>query len=769
MAFIEKPPPILELIKKAALERVRIHIQDNPEVPDDVAEYRPRTIQEDDVISSAEHNKELVALFESLRALYLQTDVLGSTLGRQDAVLKSAFREGKAGILKVINDIRVHTFLRKNIQYNDVRFVDFHTSRNHSTSVPLANVDTQSRVLKLPSQDSRPVELIGSSSGQASVRINHIGGGISGSLIQDFGPERILDRNETTFWADLILTSDPITQIYTTSKGVGRTSNGHISEVIVSLSEADTINTIRMLPFSEYPLIIIDLAFKNGSLDHWIPIEEFQETGPTLDWVEVQFSPVRAAEVRVTLLQENFIHGIYHLPERMVHATNLLEHAIADTYLDRIGVSSLDDSDIGRVTVSPELLAHIESLKEFDTLINAGPIPQERVREYELVQSLLNSVSKVLSRPNPLESLDLMEPIGILPEDRPEELLEVSTTEYLIGMSSFEALHVEYTPVGYYRTPAFNTIAVPIEISLEANESHVSLADDDGEYRLTSVEYNIDLGEGIILPLHPANHKVGVELSVKDEVIFVDRQTKKGFTRFLPNTGEIATVRVNGVRVPSTEYTFAPDLSRNQGDLEITSNYSPNSVYSISYAPTPSAAIIDVPTDVRPTKIRVPEIATGTDSNGRLDIQYVPYIEYEVINDEDNFINQTDGLWEYRPTNPASTVTIGGITYNSTNPNYEPIIITVNGVKAKNRTSYLSGEQPVFITDNLDTKVYQYFHMGRRVYFNRPLTETSISVEYSWLTQYAQVQITLRCFKQTGLDITPVIDNLTLRLKTSPL
>lgn len=765
MRFLDTAPEILKKIKSAAQRRIRNQIEAEPlELEGKPTAYAPREIPEDGLLSSVEFNYEMVALFEELRALYAQLGAIDLTSLKQQNVTADAFGATRAAILKVINDLRVHAFLRKNPEWTTARYVDFHVARNESQLPPLANIDTKTRQMKLARATQETVQLVHPSRGEARVSISHHGGGVSGSLIQDFNPERMLDTSDSTFWADLIVTDEPISQTYTRSKGDTRLCQGLVTEIDVTLAEASTINTIRMLPFAEYPITVIDLAYKESTgSDHWKQIPDFKEIEATLDWEEINFRPVRAAVLRVVFLQENFVKGIYHLPAGMVHATNLLEHSIADSYLSRVGTTGLSSAQVAEVSVSPELLGYLEALKDFQDELDNISLPQERVREYTLVQGLLERVGRVLSKPNIGETIDMLEPAGVIPEQEEEKLIEINTTEYMVGMRTLEVSKVTYSQYSFYASPKFHPGGTPVEISLGVDERHPTFIDQNGPYRLTSVEYEIDLGEGLKYPIHPDNQVYGTAPYVQDEHIELDRHSRYGKTRFLPSNLAVQ-VRKNGDIVPPQFYQF--QNTNGYGELTVTGEFSRTAVYTISYVPETGSMSLLLPALLNSTSLRVPETFDGTDEDARIQTAYIPYVEYSVINNATRFSKRDDeSAYEYLQT---GQYTVDGRNYNSGDV-YEPMTVYVNNVKAKNITDYSGGTQPAFTNTDDDSGIYEYFHVGSNVYFSQYIPDDQITVEYDWMVQHVQVQAKLKCFKQAGVDITPAVDSFIVKLETRPL
>lgn len=761
MPFVDKLPVLIEQIRKATTEALRDVLKEDPTLASNDASFRPREIPEGGLLNSSEFNYEQYALFLVLRSIYAQVSEIEATRRRHENVLTESFTKSRSALLKSINDLRVFTFLQQFPEYDDVKFVDFNTARNLSERAPLAKIDTESRFMRLAVTSQRTAR-INRENVEPKITISHHGGGRSGSMIQDFNPARMLDGDTSTYWADLIVADAPIVQEYKDSRGKSRRCDGLVTDVILHLSESSRINVIRLLPFGEYPIGVIDIAYKESQhSDNWIPLPGFIEQDAGLDWIELAFKPVHASLIRVTLYQRNYVQGIYHMPASMVHNTNLLEHSIAEAYKDRVGTSAISDPEVAQVAAFPELLGLLEAIGEFDSEVLRTDMPEERVREHELTEATLRAMARVLSRPDISLAKDMLEPAGLQVAPEEEELLEVKTTEYLVGLREVRVSYASYTPVSYYSSPKFSASKTPVEISLFVNEEHPQYSDAYGAFRLTGINYDIDLGEGLRLPIHPSNLS-----DIQDEFVYVDRHTRVGYTRFLPQSAAVI-VRKNGVRVNTTNYYFEIDETLSLGKLTILGDFSSIAIYTVTYTPHYSSSQIELLELINSTPIRVPESFDGTDETNKVVTKYIPFVAWQIINDATNFSKRVgEGVWEYIGDTSQA---VDGVTYSSENPIYEPIKVLVNNIKATNITDYSSSSQPVFSEVDPASKRYQYFHIGNYIYFNAPIADKQITVEYNWLVQHIQLVTTLRCFKQSGVDITPRINDYRLQIRTSPL
>ena len=100
---------------------------------------------------------------------------------------------------------------------------------------------------------------------------------------------------------------------------------------------------------------------------------------------------------------------------------------------------------------------------------------------------------------------------------------------------------------------------------------------------------------------------------------------------------------------------------------------------------------------------------------------------------------------------------------------YEPIEVIVDGVRAVNRTDYLSGEHPVMEPRKEGETRFEYIQAGKNLFFNGPITGKKILVSYNWLTQYLKVMATLRCNVPVSTIFTPKLDSARVRVKTTDL
>lgn len=100
-------------------------------------------------------------------------------------------------------------------------------------------------------------------------------------------------------------------------------------------------------------------------------------------------------------------------------------------------------------------------------------------------------------------------------------------------------------------------------------------------------------------------------------------------------------------------------------------------------------------------------------------------------------------------------------------PYYEPIVVKVGGKKANNVTNYMDRIQPAFAKANNQSLDYEYVQVGRNLYFNEPVNNAKIEVDYRYKTKYIQLIATLRSMQGGRSIATPIIDNYKIAMQTA--
>jgi hypothetical protein len=100
---------------------------------------------------------------------------------------------------------------------------------------------------------------------------------------------------------------------------------------------------------------------------------------------------------------------------------------------------------------------------------------------------------------------------------------------------------------------------------------------------------------------------------------------------------------------------------------------------------------------------------------------------------------------------------------------YEPLVVHVGDIRAFNITAYETGRHPAFLQTSDKNLRYEFLHVGRRLFFNRPILNRTITVQYRWMSQYIQTYATLRSHALGRISYTPVLKRYHMEIESSVL
>lgn len=627
-----------------------------------------------DRISSEDWNKTQQEVFVDLNAIYRQVNQVGALSEQQAEVGSSEFQKSKAAIVKALSELSSYQFLRENPQYQDVKFLNFDDTRNFAEQTPKAMVDEKSRSLELAPTAKKVLQAGNLELGGSKITVNRLGGGLLGGLQDHFPVDNIVDANPDTFWSDMVLTDNRVNQTYVTSKGEQLLTEGLIAEVDIELNQIGRINTFRMLPFGPFPIKIVDILYKETThADNWLPVPDFTAPNPTLDWYELTFKPITVSTLRIVIAQENYVNQVFHLPENLVNDQSLWTQIIRERSNTTLANADLTEQQIGKIAAEPEQLAYLKAVNDVSDELRSYTYEVEvGSDEYGVSINLIKATSAVLNRLSMDAGGELITTLGG-ESDATRRLVEIKKNEFVYGIREVEMSMSLYRQTGQWASPKFNSNSTILKVGLDTNETHPTYNDDQGEYKRTSIEYSLNLGEGVRRPILPETAPTivtpaGTRYMVEAEYIEIPRFGQTGYTRFEPDS-LIVTVRRNGQRISSDDYLFSVDSATGRGALQITSGYHANSVYTISYIAKESANVIDVDALFTSTKLDTPEVFDKTSSNNAIRLQYFPYVNYDIVNDKTGWLREDpmDATFRYLPTSPVYSE--GTIEVTNGNPN----------------------------------------------------------------------------------------------------
>lgn len=855
-------------------------------------------------ISSDDHNSNMEKIYLDLNSLYENINTLGQSEQFYNVALNSEYLKSEAAIRKLINDANTFALRKKYPDFNEVKLIDFSASSNTSKAVPPANINTKTKSLELQPIKTERYQLLNRTARSTKIYTKTYSTGIKGSLEKAFPVQNIADQRPESFWAEVVLSEVPMKQTYELpSLGDSFSQievNGPISEVYFKFSHVEKINTVNILPFAEFPVKIIDVAYRSSNSSSFFKTVDGFTQQSSLDWIQLNFVPVFASEVRVTIAQENYKNVIYHLPKRLVINTDLFQKIIELKQQQPFN-NVIFDSDQS-IDLLNSLSAYDSALSLLEDVIqqNGGDYNTELATDY--LDKLLGYLAEVYNSIDPDIASSLLSRSRTEEQDSLEdEIIEVNKYEYVYGLREVEINYNLYAPVSTYESQKYDTQATVSQISLEVDQSTITRQTQwESGYSPSSVEWEIEIGRGKRFPIHPRNlvDKVDNIPAVKDERIFFDLGTQTAYTRLGGYYSTPYALKKEGELVPLDTYTAIRETgSIPRIKVTLTGEwFDPNGIYTIDYAVSPTNYSVDILENFKSSPIPSPEKFTEMGPDNDINLEKYPFINYGVINLEAFEKTTGDAIWVFTPDLPnfnsgqiritptvvdqlGNVLQSGGITGYSTpgiwgnntgtptynfgnlsgfsnnyfgefsganygyflqgmdspnyaelsnfdtgitgfilqsplqvtdtqisqwlaqssglaftgtfsgadvsgdliidytlgigvktddqiftlgNVTYEPIIVKIGSIKARNITNYETLVHPAFNLTTRKDNEYEYIHAGKNIYFNQPITEKEISVEYRWISEYLKINSTLRCNKSINPDITPKISSITV-------
>lgn len=608
-------------------------------------------------ISSEDFNNNMEEIFLDLNSLYRSIISVEKQTKNEGVTLNSDYLKSRGQIEKLINDVKVYSLQKLNPNFNEVKLFDFNASANNTKKLPSAEVSPDARLLQLKQARKNRIHLSDRVSRNTKLYTKTFTRGDRSNLSISFPPENMVDQKAETFWGTIILSDGPVSQLYEkgTNSGVTNQINidGPVVEIYLKFSHSEKINNIKVLPFSEFPLKIIDIGYKPiASAQVFNPIKTFEEV-TSRDWVELNFEPVLASEVKITVAQENYKLSSYLLPKSLVRGTDLFSRILKQR-ASRVYSNYVFDSDLVLYALNTQSAFDdaVSTLQDLYTAYNVDVTVDPTIEYYNEVKETIEEAYRELTPLQVNEVTQLYTSDQFNQVDAP--LVKVNKYEYLIGVRELEVNYVQYYPQSFYETEKILPQATVSQVQIEVDEEHVDIPtffQDD--FRKTSTEWQIDIGGGKKLPIHPINvvDEIDSIPAVKDELLQFDVNTKEAFTRLGGYYGTIYRLKKNGDLITPDKYTAereAGSIPRIKITLLEDELFDINSFYTVDYAVDTSSYSIEILDKFNSKPIDFPEIFTEQGSNDEVVLSKFPYIDYSVINLPSYFQKNTDeSVWNF--------------------------------------------------------------------------------------------------------------------------
>jgi hypothetical protein len=758
-----------------------------------------------------------------IRTLYEMTNSLTGVSGNLKRVLHSQLEELRAGVCRLADDLLGHQIQGDN-QYARVITQGFADGRNFSEAGRLAVVDPQTRTLKLDTLDHRRYHQRRGVN-PAQVVIRQLSGGLSGVASRTFAPENAIDPDSETFWAEILLADSPIRTRYTYVNGTEVTLDGALVEAELVLGAPEFVTDVKILPFGDFPIDVVDIKIRQGQNLFQYP--GFVDRQPGLNWLEWHGPRIQADAVIFVLQQANYSRIRLHLPTAFIELASFWEQLLDEESRLTLSDEVLTQFQTQRAEADARFNSLWEGLRRYGLNLQRldVPTPDPEARVVADDEVLRRDVEAAVTTMFNQSEIPELHVDHLRPTERREApgITEVEKFEYVFGARELQANEVNFVNEGYYASPHYTADATILEVRLNTVEEHPAFNVGEGNFRQTSIEYEVELAPGRRAPLLPK----GTTL-VQDELLIIDASTRSDTTRF-PALNTTVTVRRGNRILVTSDYSVVMLAT---GHLRITLNSSAffrTARYSVTYTPAANQDLLRVTDLFDSVLLEAPEVHAGTDERGAIALAHYPFVEYSVVNDETRFRREAprsarflwlggseqrflDGVM-YGNVNTklsaaiTSTATTIGLTsvlglqttglpaklriedeivqYTGTSGNnltgvtrgvdgtravahasgttitgeriYEPLVVTVGNIKALNITDYLSGRHPAFLATSDTAVQYEFIQLGRKLFFNRPITDKPIAVHYRWMSQYVQVHALLRSHTVGRVPQTPVL------------
>ena len=696
-------------------------------------------------ISSKDYNNTMDETYVDLGALFKQNNNINRTIKVHRLLNETVLQDITSALTKVENDIIVHKIIKENkTGITDVKFNSFYKEDNTSKDkVYGIKADISTNLIKLPKGVDQSSLNIGGLT-LASIDVYHYGGGIRGTIEDEsHRKERAIDESSETFWGEVILTDEPIRQIYDGSEYFGA-----VCEVVITLFRTDMVNHIDFDPFTNYPLGIIKILYSSSIGGEWIDIGITPQTSSFP--MEFNFNEVLAKQIKIVINQRNPSINTYKIPRRVINNAQMWQQIVDREYSISTETSVPIQATQDMIDYVSGWKAYVDALTDFENKLKEIGKPQGYLQTQSLSETVFDAATQVMTKAGTGEETSPLKlDLYGKKSDLNSELIEVRKYEYVYGSYNIGIRKIWYLEQGEYISPKYIPNGTVVEARLDVTEVVPSGS---------TIEYQVATREGEWKNILPSGGYI------TKERVDITPETQTGYTRF-PASGSLTALYRNENEIPVTDYTF----NQSTGAVVVSSGwFVSSSAYTASYLPkgvsdvVPSGVVVSFAND---TLLDGDETYSGSNSRQyKVTLQHYPYVNYYVVNDTSeahatapNF-SYEDGRW--LNTSGGSYYGIGPGSY------YDILKITVDGFDAINRTDYYEDIRPALTQYDVNYPYYEYIHAGLNIYFNTPLENKEIKVKYNYLNDFIQLRAVLRNNIRGNVSLTPILEDFTLKLRT---
>lgn len=754
-------------------------------------------IDPDEIIYSENLTEIFGRIYTDIYSAYIAYQEIYKKLKDRNSVLHS----NKQKIRESIYQLREQIYTLKTIQQEQISDAKYSTFRQIRNQNQFSNTKTvESGLILRPNNTEKHLQL----GGYDTPKINK-------SFIDQpdqntsstFPDNYAFDKRQDTFWTYDLFTPASINTDY------GDTEyDGALCRLIFIMPSIHMANEFKMLPFSKYPYKIIDFYLYDGAAkitpsNLCDSSGDFIPTDLITDWVTFRFSETPVYAIELIIQQRHHEEHVYYKNKNTVMTENIWSDIFRKTA----------SADINKLNVMSE--ENMVSKASKDIMSKKGTDRYIENWKHQSNDKMFIDGRQFKSIAEDFDTED-------------ENLERVTRQKYSIGIREVELNIASFPNIGTFNSAKYTNTSDIFEIEFNSNEEHIDTVIETisgiDSYQDTTVEYDLEIAEGVSFPLYPSNYS-----AISEFLVFRnDAGTWKANTRFEIST--IGSIRANQTELDSSDYTTS-----GTNTIELSTDFQPDAIYIVKYTVVDSEKTLSLMDEI-PAFTEMSEEFNGTDEDGRIVLSAFPFVIYEFTTG--NNWNRVDPMQAaYIPEIPITvkdTITFGsgttltngvhvsgdvtidtgdietkpytfpekgvvkimselirytGTTSNSltgctrgwnnttpidsipdgtpvklvSKPSYKPVEVIVNSRSAYNITDYNSPEQDAFVVSD-QLRSSQFLHRGRELIFDRPISGR-ITVNYLSIAKYLQLKIKL--FNASGRPTkTPLIKNYLMKLKT---
>lgn len=699
-------------------------------------------------ISSNDYNEMMQETFVDLGAMFAQDNIIDSTISVHRNLNIAAITDVQVALNTVANDVAVYQIVNNNKDgINSAIFNSFYKNDNtYSDPIYETFLDTDTNSITLPQGTVNDALNINGLS-MADISTTTYGGGIKGILSNNQAtPEQAIDGSNSTFWAEVIMSPQPITQTYN-----GSTVFGPVCEILITLYRIELVNYVRFSPFSRYPLSVLYIYYRSNVNGSWINLDITPQTSTAV--MDFYFNDVTVKQIKIVINQQSPGVNTYQIPQSQIN-NSLLWQQIANDELSIVDESSTVTSSVqDMLDYTPGWQAFTDASQGYkDNLINIG-YPDNYVHTKDITPSMFKAATQQITATTDTGAEVLSVQLYNTSAVGNDSLVTTRMYEYVYGAYNIDVKKIWYVDTGIYVSPVYKSPGTVIEAELDTND----YSPED-----STIEYQLSTRTGEWHNIIPN----GGSTQVLGERLVPNPSTLAATLRF-PASGDPTNVYENALPMASGTYTWSlPSNTVTIGE----SSYIAAASYTVDYFPASGAPATSMVNFLGDALVTEEEIYTGQPSDQfKVTTDHYPFINYAIINDTSNAIGPSGspdftysaGRWQNTSSGEG---TVQGIPYNGY---YDVLLITVNGFPAENMTDYYKGQNPALTQYNSTSyPYYNYFQSESNVYFNTPVSGLQFKIVYQYLNESIQLRATLRNNLVSNVTQTPSVNSFTIKMRT---